>query len=185
MLVATRDQCIIHSSLRLNWKRCTAIDLLPDTQNCGLRMRRECRERFPRHRLQRKLLASDPDMHHGTCVTHVPWCMSGSLTLGGGGKRSRHSRRMRNPLFHVSGKRPIAIIKCCFLLKWVSSFHAHFDAVMLPKRGHYEYCALTLFRRVSQQESQICRMSLHNISKVGISNPIKNTWLYNQLFCNS
>ena len=24
--------------------------LLPDTQNCGLRMRRECRERFPLHR---------------------------------------------------------------------------------------------------------------------------------------
>ena len=23
-------------------------------------------------------------MHHGTCVTHVPWCMSGSLTCGGG-----------------------------------------------------------------------------------------------------
>ena len=23
---------------------------------------------------------SDPDMHHGTCVTHVPWCMLGSLT---------------------------------------------------------------------------------------------------------
>ena len=22
---------------------------------------------------------SDPDMHHGTCETHVPWCMSGSL----------------------------------------------------------------------------------------------------------
>ena len=22
----------------------------------------------------------DPDMHHGTCVTHVPWCMSGSLS---------------------------------------------------------------------------------------------------------
>ena len=21
-------------------------------------------------------------MHHGTCVTHVPWCMSGSLTCG-------------------------------------------------------------------------------------------------------
>ena len=27
-----------------------AMGLLPDTQNCGLRMRRECRERFPRHR---------------------------------------------------------------------------------------------------------------------------------------
>ena len=25
---------------------------------------------------------SDPDMHHGTCVTHVPWCMPGSPTIG-------------------------------------------------------------------------------------------------------
>ena len=58
--------------------------LLPDTQNCGLRMRRECRERFPCHWLQRKPLVSDPGMHHSTCVTHVPRCMSGSLTGGGG-----------------------------------------------------------------------------------------------------
>ena len=60
------------------------MDLLPDTWNYGLRMHRECRERFPRHRLQRKPLVSDPGMHHGTCVTHVPWCMSGSLIRGGG-----------------------------------------------------------------------------------------------------
>ena len=39
---------------------------------------------FPTRRLQRKPLVSDPGMHHGTCVTHVPWCMSGSLTCGGG-----------------------------------------------------------------------------------------------------
>ena len=38
---------------------------------------------FPRHRLQRKPLVSYPGMHHGTCVTHLPWCMSGSLTRGG------------------------------------------------------------------------------------------------------
>ena len=25
---------------------------------------------------------SDSDMHQGTCVTHVPWCMPGSLTSG-------------------------------------------------------------------------------------------------------
>ena len=25
---------------------------------------------------------SDPSMHHGTCDTHVQWCMSGSLTRG-------------------------------------------------------------------------------------------------------
>ena len=48
----------------------------------------------------------------GTCVTHVPWCLSGSLTNGflwsrWRGKRSQHSRRMRNSQFYVSGNRPI------------------------------------------------------------------------------
>ena len=56
---------------------------------------------------------SDPDMHHGTCVTHVHWCMPESTTNGflwsrWRGKRSRHSWRMRNPQFCVSGKRPMA-----------------------------------------------------------------------------
>ena len=56
---------------------------------------------------------NDPDIHHGTCVTHVLRCMPGSLPsvflwsrwLG---KRSRHLRRMCNPLIYVSGKRPNA-----------------------------------------------------------------------------
>ena len=61
---------------------------------------------------------SDPDMHHGTCV-NVPRCMPGSLTNGflwgrRRGKRSRHSRRMRNPQFYVSGKRPMASCLCMF-----------------------------------------------------------------------
>ena len=56
---------------------------------------------------------SDPDMQHGTCARHVPWCMPGSPTTGflwnqWRGKRSRHSRRMYNPQFYVSGKRPMA-----------------------------------------------------------------------------
>ena len=59
---------------------------------------------------------SNPDMHHGTCVTHVSWCMPGSLTSGflwsrWRGKRSRHSRCMRNPQFCVSGKRPMGNLK--------------------------------------------------------------------------
>ena len=49
-------------------------------------MRRECRERFPRYRLQRKPLVNDPGMHHATCVTHVPWCMSEWLISDGGEK---------------------------------------------------------------------------------------------------
>ena len=56
---------------------------------------------------------SDPGMHHDACVTHVPWCMPESLISGflwsrWRGKRSRHSRCMRNPQFYVSGKRPMA-----------------------------------------------------------------------------
>ena len=35
--------------------------------------------------LKKKTLVSDPGMHHVTCLTHVPWCMSVSLTCGGGG----------------------------------------------------------------------------------------------------
>ena len=55
---------------------------------------------------------SDPDMHHGKCATHVSWCMPGPLTSSylwswWRGKRSRHSRCMRNPQFYVSRKRPI------------------------------------------------------------------------------
>ena len=47
---------------------------------------------------------SDPDMHHSTCDTHVPWCMQGLLISGfhwsrWQAKRSRYSRRMRNPQF--------------------------------------------------------------------------------------
>ena len=44
---------------------------------------------------------SDTDNHHDTCVTHVPWCIPGSLTIAfrwsrWRGERSRHFRRMRN-----------------------------------------------------------------------------------------
>ena len=52
---------------------------------------------------------SNPDMHHGTCVTHVPWCVPGSLISGffWSRWRGKRSRRMRNPQFYVSGQRPI------------------------------------------------------------------------------
>ena len=59
-------------------------------------MRRNAGYVSPRRPLQRKPLASNPGVHHGTCVTHVPWCMSGSRWRG---KRSRHSRRMRTSNF--------------------------------------------------------------------------------------
>ena len=50
---------------------------------------------------------SDPDIHHGTCMPGL--LTSGFLWSPWWGKRSRHSRRMRNRQFYVPGKRPMAI----------------------------------------------------------------------------
>ena len=73
--------------------------LLPDTYTCWFRMHREYRGRFPfpRHRLKRESLVSDPSMRVGIAN---PWWQ---------GKRSRHSQRMRNPQFYVSDKRPMLL----------------------------------------------------------------------------
>ena len=79
---------------------------------------------------------SDPDMHHGTCVTHVPWCMPGSLTSGflwsrWRAKRSRNSRRMRNPQFCVSGKRPMVVTwHQCYML-WLMQHYCHSTVSMV------------------------------------------------------
>ena len=89
-----------------------------------------------------KPLIRNPGMHHGTCVTHVPWCMSGSLTCGGRGKRSRHSRRMHNPQFYVSGKRPMVarmswLCSRCWWAPWTSKCNvtdACCDKVTYPGR---------------------------------------------------
>ena len=60
----------------------------------------------PRRRLQRKPLVSDPGMHHGTCVTHVPWCMSGSFNCGDGETFPAFPAHA-HPQICVSGKRPM------------------------------------------------------------------------------
>ena len=72
---------------------------------------------------------SNPDMHHGTCVTHVLWCMPGSLIITSGfnwsqwrGKRYRHSRRMRNPQFYVSGKKSMCRPLCSGIFNMLSTY---------------------------------------------------------------
>ena len=50
--------------------------LLPNKQNYGCACAENAGTFSPAPRV------SDPDMHHGTCATHVPWCMPGSLTSG-------------------------------------------------------------------------------------------------------
>ena len=72
-------------------------------------MRREWRERFPRHR-----------------GLATPTCMPGSLTSDllwnwWRGKRSRHSWHMRTLQFYVSGKRPIPLPLMLWLLAKTSA----------------------------------------------------------------
>ena len=73
------NMCFLHAS---QWKRC---EYGPLTRYVKLRVAHApgTPGTFSAPRLQRAPLRSDPGMHDGTCVTHVPWCMSGSLIRGG------------------------------------------------------------------------------------------------------
>ena len=69
-------------------------------------MRRECRERFPRHRR-----ISDPSQWRE--------------------QRSRYSRRMRNPQFYVSDKRPIEVK--AWVISLIPSFYVDVITYPCPK----------------------------------------------------
>ena len=53
------------------------------------------------------------------CITAREWrtCRDACRDQRWWGKRSRHLRRMRNPQYCVSGKRPMC---CCYSRKWLS-----------------------------------------------------------------
>ena len=102
----------------------------------------------------------DPDKHHGTCITRVPWCMPGLLTSGflrsrWRGKRSRHSRCMRKPQFNVSGKRPMYLVSDPDSLAsnhTVSRLHKSGEIPLLAHPDlSYLYQAAPKFKSVMQQ----------------------------------
>ena len=80
--------------------------LLPDTQNFGLRMRRECRERFPRLR-GLTILKCITDVRDARAEMHVRLTNFLFLMKSVAEKSPRHSRCMHNPQFYVTGKRPM------------------------------------------------------------------------------
>ena len=91
-------------------------------------------------------------------VTHVPWCMSGSLTSSfpwsrWRGKHSRHSRRMRNPQFCVSGKRPMAPSSKRGACRAYSSRMSYLTSVSLCSVPHWPYNTAVLFASVWSQEA--------------------------------
>ena len=115
------------------------------------------------HRIQRKPLVSDSGMHHGTCVTHVPWCMSGSPTCSDGenvlGVPGACSTRnfaylVRGPYIH-SFAHELYII-CAKLSQYCSIWNNYWisDTNALDKKSHIlnwenvfqlseSYCELT------------------------------------------
>ena len=71
---------------------------------------------FILQRLHMKPLVSDPGMHHGTCVTKKntrAMMHAGNAKPPWRGKRSHHSRLIRNPQYYISDKRPMEIIYDC------------------------------------------------------------------------
>ena len=132
---------------------------------------------------------SGPNMHHGTCVTHVPWCMLGSLTSGflwvcWRGKRSRHSRRMHNPQFYVSGKRPM------FEPDFVLRYWGLLTPIHVTKLDHYWfgywlcesllpmliYCQLHVLEQASVRLEQ-SKLSFRKMHLKIISTKYRPWWL--------
>ena len=79
-------------------------------KKCGLRMRWESHERFPHHG-ETASLGSRHASRHARAAIHV-----GVASPQWWKKCSRHPRRMRNPQFCVSSKKPMARWRCCWSL---------------------------------------------------------------------
>ena len=83
---------------------------------------------------------SDPDMHHGTWVTYVPWYIPGSLTSGFLWKRRRGKTF---PAFPVHAQPAILSGKRSMLLKGAPS--AVFDVVTPPISCSFSYLQQCIF----------------------------------------
>ena len=116
------------------------------------------------------LRVSDPSIHHGTCVTHVPWCMSGSLTSGSHWsrwwrKRSRHFRRMRNPQFYVPGKRSMKNPTRNALTYWSNQ---HFQLLYTAAISFWGTLKVTVLYRMSHYGDAIMSMMASLITSLTI-----------------
>ena len=82
MISADDEYTYIHIYIYIrNFEDASFLWALARYINCRVRMCRECRDRFPRHRFQRKPLVSDRGMHHGTCDACFPFQWTPSLAF--------------------------------------------------------------------------------------------------------
>ena len=113
---------------------------------------------------------SAPDMHHGTCVTHVPRSLTSGFLWSRRGIRSRHSQRMRIPQFYVSGKRPMqkkyvhAFVAPCFVmtvLYFLIKFLVTYLTIILRLQHWRLVMSNTRFRLYSFRFNTSTIVSLH------------------------
>ena len=154
--------------------------LLTDTLSCGLRMRREWRERFSPPRAS-KQTASYRSRHasrhgrHARAVMHV-----GIANPQWRGKRSRHSRRMCSPQFYVSGERPIGRLhKSCLDQCWWCTACHH------PRKcngNSIKFGIWSKYRSWGGRDAYLhgcillsfCFCKMHVILRIGESSPTRN-----------
>ena len=108
----------------------------------------------------------DPDMHHGTCVTHLPWCMPGSLassflwSQGGGGDVPGIPGACTTRNFYVSGKRPMMNHWVYIKLQW----HSQYLKISWNSCWYYSNVETHLVYRHNEILVQIHRCSEWSIS---------------------
>ena len=92
---SSNEIMILEKRFVLSEKFIATMGLLPDTQNCGLRMRRECWDSptaTSKETSSRQVRDARVVMHVG--IANPRW-------------QGKHSRCIHNPQFYVSGKRPV------------------------------------------------------------------------------
>ena len=116
-------------------------------------------------------------------VTHMPGSLtSGFLWSRWRARRSRHSRRMRNPQFYVSGKRPMAAGDCSqshndvFVAKIYPTGLSHYLAVqVLTTMPNSEY-----FNRTKKLPCTITQSTKHFTLTHKIYHLPKSNWFISQ-----
>ena len=114
---------------------------------------------------------NDPDMHYGTCVTHVPWCMPGSLTSG------------------LLPGIPGACITCQFTYRarcpWLgASFYWYPSGLLHWCWGFTERCGYNAVNFLSKAENRypifgiVCEYNIWFIFRLGHCRTVYNIMLY-------
>ena len=141
-------------------------------------MRQECRERFPSWPSNSKESASWQSRHAPRHVRHArPVVHVGIVDPRWWRKRSRHSRRMRNPQFHVSDKRPMATLDCPMpandLLWWGSTYVIETDNQLFDRLGYKTHISAKLCN--PQWPSKCTVIHIHNL---GMISALFYSWIF-------